>query len=93
MENAMNEIEENLQTFLVRKSAEIVAIEEDDVLWEADIDEFGFASMEVNKLCVELNERFGINMQPVIFLEVTSLQGLSQYLLSNYPAEVERRLD
>jgi len=87
----MNEVEESLQSFLIGKSAEILKISAADVLWDADIDEFGFDSMEVNRLCVELNEYFAIAVQPVVFLEVTSLQGLSQHLLERFPVEIERR--
>lgn len=86
----MNEVEENLQSFLISKSAEIVNFEESAIDWEADIDEFGFASMEVNRFCVELNNHLGISIQPVIFLEVTSLSELSRYLMAQFPAQVEK---
>lgn len=85
----MNEVEEGLRDFLVRKSATILRIDRDDVQWDSDIDEFGFDSMEVNRLCAELNEELGISIQPVVFLEVTSLQALGEYLLKRFPAQVE----
>ena len=88
----MNEVEENLQTFLREKAASILRIDPSEVLWEADIDEYGFDSMEVNRLCVELNEHFAISLQPVIFLQdATSLQGLSTYLLSRHRHAIEAR--
>jgi acyl carrier protein len=87
----MNEIEEYLQQTLIREAAQILKVEESVVEWSADIDEYGFGSMEVNGLCVQLNEFFSISIQPVLFLEVTSLEALSQYLLQEFPAEIERR--
>lgn len=88
---SMNEVEENLQAFLVAKSAEVLKIDAADVQWESDIDEYGFDSMEVNRFCVELNNHFAISIQPVLFLEVTSLNELSRYLLKHFPAQVEQR--
>lgn len=86
----MNETEEYLQQTLVRKAAEILKVEESAIEWSADIDEYGFGSMEVNRLCVELNELFSISIQPVLFLEVTSLEALSAHLLQEFPSEIER---
>ena len=87
----MNEVEEGLKMFLVEKSAAILKIDRADVQWDSDIDEFGFDSMEVNRLCAELNEELAISIQPVVFLEVTSLQALSAYLLQRFPAQIEQR--
>ena len=81
----MNELEENLMEYLIAESAKILKCGEDDIKWEDGLDEYGYASMEVNQLCVVLNEKFSININPAIFLEVTSLKELSQYLLQeNY---------
>jgi acyl carrier protein len=88
----MNELEESLQTYLVAKAAEMLEIDSSEVLWDADVDEFGFDSMEVNRLCAELNGHFTISIAPVVFLEVTSLEALRDYLLERFPAEVEQRL-
>ena len=88
----MNELEESLQAFLVAKAAEILNIDSVDVQWEADVDEIGFDSMEVNRLCQALNSYFSIFITPVVFLEVTSLQALSRHLLESFPAEIEQRL-
>lgn len=87
----MNEIEEYLQQTLVHMAAGILKVDESAVEWSADIDEYGFASMEVNRLCVELNEFFSISIQPVVFLEVTSLEALSRHLLQEFPAQIESR--
>ena len=88
----MNEVEENLQTFLREKAATILRIDPDEVLWQADIDEYGFDSMEVNRLCVELNEHFAIAIQPIVFLQdATSLQGLSNYLMTRHRSAIEAR--
>lgn len=87
----MNEVEESLRDVLIEKSSSILQIPPEDVLWEADIDEFGYDSMEVNRLCTELNQEFEISIQPVLFLEVTSLQVLSSYLLKRFPAQIEQR--
>jgi acyl carrier protein len=86
----MNEVEENLQAFLIARAAGILGVSPEQVIWQADIDEYGFDSMEVNRLCVELNEHFDISIQPVIFLqEASSLEGLSSYLLSRYGDAIE----
>jgi hypothetical protein len=87
----MNEVEEGLQSLLIGMSAQIVDIDAAEVSWEADIDEYGFASIEVNRLCAQLSDYFAIDIQPVVFLEATSLQALSRYLLDHYPAQIEQR--
>jgi hypothetical protein len=76
----------------VSKAAEILKRDEVSVSWENDIDEYGFESMEVNQFCAELNADFAIDTRPTIFLEVTSLERLSDYLKSRYSNAVEARL-
>jgi Phosphopantetheine attachment site len=88
----MNETEEGLQHYLIAKAAQILQIDPSEVMWEADIDEFGFGSMEVNRLCVEINAHFSVRVVPVVFLECTSLQALSAHLLERFAAEIDARL-
>ncbi len=88
----MDELDEQLQTYLVAKSAEILKCDQSVIIWENDIDEYGFTSMETNQLCLELNEHFSIAIQPALFLEVTSLEELSRYVKKNYFEAVENKL-
>lgn len=76
----MNELEEKLSDFLIAESAKILKCPEVDIQWEDDLDEYGFASMEVNQLCVVINDFFSIQINPAIFLEVTTLEELSEHL-------------
>lgn len=85
----MNELEEQLQNYLINKSAELLNIESDKIEWDLDLDEYGFDSMNVNKLCLEINNEFGIEVRPAIFLEYTSLEEFSDYLKKNFYAQVE----
>lgn len=88
----MNEIEESLQLYLIEQAAHLLDIQQSEVGWEDDIDEYGFDSMEVNRLCVQINESFGIFIQPVLFLEVTSLEQLSEHLLEEFAEQIEQKL-
>lgn len=88
----MNEVEERLQDYLVERSAALLHIDPSAVLWEADVDEYGYDSMCVNQLCVEISRDFQIYVQPVIFLEASSLEAVSQYLLQQFPQSIERKL-
>jgi len=88
----MNEVEERLQEYLMERSAALLQIDPSAVLWEADVDEYGYDSMRVNQLCVEISRDFQIYIQPVIFLEASSLEAVSQYLLQNYPQSIESKL-
>ncbi len=88
----MDELTEALQTYLISKSADILNIEKQEILWVDDIDEFGFSSMEVNQLCAELNEECNIAVHPALFLEVTSLEAFSQHLLAQYYPQMEEHL-
>lgn len=88
----MNEVEERLQAYLVERSAALLQIDPGEVQWEADVDEYGYDSMRVNQLCVDISRDFGIYIQPVIFLEASSLEAVSRYLLDNHPQAVESKL-
>lgn len=88
----MNEMEEALRTFLTGTAAQVLDIDPEEVLWEADVDEYGFASMEVNRFCVEVNRALAIDLVPVVFLEHTSLAALGAHLLERYPVQLERHL-
>lgn len=88
----MNELDEKLQTLLIARSAKILKCDESKIHWEDDIDEYGFDSMEVSQLCVDLNELFSIELHPAIFLEVTSLEALSEYLKKKHYPLIEKQL-
>ncbi len=88
----MNETEEKLQAFLIDRSAAILKVAPDAVQWDADVDEYGYDSMKVNQLCFEISRHFQIYVQPVIFLEASSLEAVSRYLLEHYPQPIERKL-
>ncbi|KAA1246072.1 acyl carrier protein [Aquimarina sp. RZ0] len=85
----MNELDEQLKDFLIEKSSEILKINEEEVEWEADLDEYGFESMKINKLCLDLNKAFGIEIRPAIFLEYTSLSEFGDYLKKTFYQKVE----
>lgn len=88
----MNELDERLQDVLVERSAKILGCAESKIRWEDDLDEYGFDSMGVSQLCVELNELLSIELQPALFLEVTSLAALSGFLKKQYYPLLERAL-
>jgi len=88
----MNELSEELSKYLISQSAKILKCDESDINWEDDLDENGFESMQVNQLCVEINNSFSVGINPALFLEVTSLSNLSQYLQSNYYSQLETNL-
>lgn len=88
----MNEAEEKLQAYLIDRSAAILKIDPSEVQWEADVDEYGYDSMKVNQLCFEISRHFKIYVQPVIFLEASSLEAVSRYLLEHFPQPIELKL-
>jgi acyl carrier protein len=88
----MNELDEKLADYLTEQAVKILQCDTSAVIWEDDIDEYGFESMSVNQLCVNINKRFSINVNPSIFLEVTSLSALADYLKKYHYATVEAQL-
>jgi acyl carrier protein len=88
----VNELDEKLRALLVTRSAGILKCDESEIRWEDDIDEYGFDSMGVSQLCVDLNKLFAIDLHPAIFLEVTSLDALSGYLKRKYYPLMEKTL-
>jgi acyl carrier protein len=88
----VNELDEKLQALLVTQSAGILKCDESEIRWEDDIDEYGFDSLGVSQLCVDLNKLFSIELHPAIFLEITSLEALSGYLKEKYYPLIEGKL-
>ena len=88
----MNELDERLHDVLVEQSARILGCDESEIRWEDDLDEYGFDSMGVSQLCVDLNELLSTELQPALFLEVTSLEALSGYLKKKYYPLLEEAL-
>lgn len=88
----MNELEEQIKEYLTNKSAELLSIEPSAVEWESDIDEFGFESMRINKLCVDINKTFGIEVRPAVLLEYTSLEEFGEYLKKEHYTKMEEVL-
>jgi hypothetical protein len=89
---SMSELDERLMNLLTALSAKILKCEESAISWSDDIDEFGFESIEVNQLCADLNAILDISIDPSIFLEVTSLQALSEHLKTNSYEKLETKL-
>lgn len=85
----MNEVEERLSEYLIVMSSKLLNCTKEDIHWEDDIDEYGFSSMEINALCSKICDVFNIEVQPVVFLEHTSLADFSKYLLSNYENKID----
>lgn len=88
----MNELDEKLQNLLIARSAAILKRDEAAIPWEDDLDEYGFDSLSVSQLCVDLNTLFSIELHPAIFLEATSLQALSDYMKTKYYPVLEEKL-
>ena len=88
----MNELEEKIKDYLTTKSAELLSIEPSDVEWDSDLDEYGFESMRINKLCVDINQTFGIEVRPAVLLEYTSLEEFSQYLRKEFYQQLDEAL-
>lgn len=88
----MNELEEQIKDFLISKSVEVLNVDRSEIEWEEDLDEYGFESMKLNKLCLVINEKFDIDIRPAIFLEYPSLSEFSQYLKKTYYQKVENIL-
>ena len=92
MSSSMSELDEGLKNLLTALSTKILACDASAISWSDDIDEFGFQSMEVNQLCADLNAILDISIDPSIFLEVTSLQALSEHLKMNCYESLEAKL-
>lgn len=88
----MNELDEKLQAVLIGHSARILKCGESAIQWEDDLDEYGFDSLGVSQLCVDLNKMFSSELHPAIFLEFTSLEALSGYLKKKYYPQLEKAL-
>ena len=88
----MNELEEKIKDYLTTKSAELLSIEPSEVEWDSDLDEYGFESMRINKLCVDINQTFGIEVRPAVLLEYTSLEEFSQYLRKEFYQQLDEAL-
>jgi hypothetical protein len=48
--------------------------------------------MKINKLCVDINKTFGIEVRPAVLLEYTSLAEFSDYLKKEHYAKMEEVL-
>lgn len=88
----MDEFDEKLKEYLVAKSAALLKCDRSEIQWEDDVDEYGYDSMELNQLCVDLGNDLSVEIQPAIFLEVTSLEALSRYLREHHFSAIEDRL-
>ncbi len=88
----MNELDEQIKEYLIKKSAELLGVDSSEVEWESDLDEYGFESMKINKLCVDINKTFGTEVRPAILLEYTSLAEFSDYLKKEYYTKIEEVL-
>lgn len=88
----MNEINESVMEFLLEMTANILEVDKDDIDEEADLDEIGYESMSVNRLCLAINEKLDISLTPALFLSVTSLSALAEYLLDNHFKNVDQKL-
>lgn len=89
----MNEVDEQLQDFLIRTSANLLNCDPSQVGWTDDLDEYGYSSITLNQLCALVNERFSIEVTPAVFLEHTSLAAFAAYCREHHLDRIEAALD
>lgn len=68
--------------------SEIVQIDESKLDVEENIGNYGFDSIQLKKLAVQLNERFQVEVLPTIFYAHPNIRLLAKHLADNFSAEL-----
>jgi acyl carrier protein len=70
----------SLQNDICQLMAEILQVSASHIEAHVEMSDLGFDSLGFRELCSRLNDKLGLNLTPVIFYEVHTLEGLIQYL-------------
>ena len=62
----------------------LLMINENKITRENKISDYGFDSLTFTALAKKINEKYGINITPVIFFEYPSVKRISEYLCDNF---------
>jgi thioesterase domain-containing protein/acyl carrier protein len=80
------ELLEKLQQDLLKTIALILKINETDLDINKDFSEYGFESISSIEFANRLNDKYNLEITPVVFLEHASIHSLSQFLGTEYQA-------
>lgn len=75
---------EKIQIDLVKAVSDILKIDEKKVLIDKDLKDFGFDSISFTAFNNLTGEKYGINIPPAIFLEFSTIEALSKYLVDEH---------
>ena len=75
----------------LRKSVIVIlGVEERDIVADANLSNLGFDSIGFTEFTNDINNRFSLDLTPVIFFEYETLEELNQYLLEDFAEALSR---
>ncbi|RKZ86642.1 MAG: hypothetical protein DRR19_14705 [Candidatus Parabeggiatoa sp. nov. 1] len=82
------ELLEKLQPDLLKTISAILKINETDLDSNQEFSEYGFESISSIEFANRLNDKYNLEITPVVFLEHASINSLSQFLCAEYQAHL-----
>lgn len=69
-------------------AADLLCISKDKINYNDDIEVFGFDSIELAKFALRIGKKFGIKITPDIFFNYSTINAISDYLLTDFQKEI-----
>lgn len=80
---------EELTNDLIKISSGILKVSEDRIVTNRDISEYGFDSLSNTELANNINQKFNLDITPVLFFEYTTIHAIAAYLYKEYKQQLE----
>ncbi|MDP4181445.1 MAG: beta-ketoacyl synthase N-terminal-like domain-containing protein [Bacillota bacterium] len=79
----------SLRLDLIEICSEVTKVSREDIDWDMNMEEYGFDPVMFNALAEGLANKYDINLNVHVFMEIDSLQSLMKYLLKNCGDKLE----
>ncbi|MBU3187802.1 beta-ketoacyl synthase N-terminal-like domain-containing protein [Clostridium estertheticum] len=82
--NKSTDLLNKTQVFLVQTVSELLEIKNECIDMHTELNEYGFDSITLTKLCNKLNNEFNFELDPTVFFEYQTLYDFAEFLVEKY---------
>ncbi|WP_444996461.1 SDR family NAD(P)-dependent oxidoreductase [Aliikangiella sp. IMCC44359] len=83
----------NLKSTLLSVAAQLLKLDETELDTYTELGDYGFDSITLTELANTLSQKYDIDVPPTVFFDYPTIDGLSEYLLSEYKDNIAKQME
>jgi len=77
-------VQDKVRAVLLQNAARLLKVRMENIDGDTDLTEYGFDSITLTRFAKELNEEYGLDLNPTVFFEYSTLNSFSKYLVTGH---------